>query len=602
MRTSLTNVPDLDTLHPTHRYAVEIVAGLRSSNELEWLACERHLKDLQRQGTEEFPFVFDESRADRIFEWFERCCRHVRGPFSGEFIELLPFQKFDLGCVFGWVHKDSGKRRFSRTYNERARGNVKSTEMSGVALYGMCGDCIYPPYDPSQKRYEDMPEVECAAVDKQQAKRVWGDAQKMGEGSPDIAKRLRIKRTYIEHASRGGWLRPLSKDTKNKDSGAPCIVIIDEYHAHPTSEIVDVLYSGFGKRLQSLMMIITTAGKNAENNPCKKERDALEKMLRGETPMIETYFVMIRTLDKDDDPHDESKWPKANPILQENNEYSEELLRQIRTEHDEAFNSGDPAKIREWLTKRVNLWQADSEEKYMSGIMDKWKALAVPRKEFLQLIRGCEGWAGADLSKRIDLTADAHVFWLDDGRLAVTAHGFMPEETATKHEHTDRVPYKHWAKDGWCTLTPGSVTDYRFIATHLDEFEFDNSVTIQEECYDPYNAIHFMQEREAAGKTVVEIRQGVQTLSEPTKRFRELVLEGRVVHDGSPLLTWCLSNAIEVTDNNGNIKLSKKHKDDSQRIDLAAAVINAMVRAMLNAKETDVSEFADADFLDKLWG
>ena len=155
--------------------------------------------------------------------------------------------------------------------------------------------------------------------------------------------------------------------------------------------------------------------------------------------MIETYFVMIRTLDEDDDPHDESKWVKANPILQEDNEYSQELLNQIKTEHDEAFNSGDPDKIREWLTKRVNRWQEDAENKYMSGIMDKWKALAVPRKEFMELIRGCEGWAGVDMSKRIDLTAAAHVFWLPDGRLAVTAHGFMPEETATKHEHTDRA-------------------------------------------------------------------------------------------------------------------------------------------------------------------
>lgn len=581
---------DLDQLHPTHRYAVEIVSGLRMSNELEWLACERHLKDLQRQGTEGFPFVFDESRADRIFDWFERCCRHVRGPFSGQLIQLQPFQKFDLGSIFGWVHKDSGKRRFVLSYNERARGNVKSTEMSGVALYGMCGDCVYPPYDPSQKRYEDMPEVECAAVDKQQAKRVWGDAQKMGEGSPDIAKRLRIKRTYIEHAARGGWLRPLSRDTKNKDSGAPCIVIIDEYHAHPTSEIVDVLRSGFGKRLQSLMMIISTAGKNAENNPCKKERDSMEKMLRGESPMIETTFAMIRTLDKDDDPHDESKWVKANPILQEDNEYSIELRKQIRTEHDEAFNSGDAAKIREWLTKRVNRWQDDSEEKYMSGIMDKWKALAVSRKDFLEMIRGRSGYAGGDMSKRIDLTADAHVFRLDDGRYAVTAHGFMPEETATRHEHTDRVPYKHWAAEGWCTITPGAVTDYSFVATHLDEFEFDNKVKVLEECYDPYNVTHFMQQREAAGKTVIEIRQGVQTLSEPTKFFRELVLQKRIVHDGNPLLTWCLSNAIEVSDNNGNIKLSKKHKDDSQRIDLAAAVINAMVRAMVDESKPSVYE------------
>jgi len=307
-------------------------------------------------------------------------------------------------------------------------------------------------------------------------------------------------------------------------------------------------------------------------------------------------------LDKGDDPHNKTLWAKPNPILRYDNEYSRELFEQIEREYNLAFGSGDPTKIRRWMIKRVNVWQSDSENKYMSGCMDKWKALAVPRKEFLELIRGREGWAGIDMSKRIDLTADAHVFWLDDGRLAVTAHGFMPEETATKHEHTDRVPYKHWAREGWCTLTPGSVTDYKFIANHLDEFEFDNGVTVLEECYDPYNALHFMQEREAAGKTVVEIRQGVQTLSEPTKYFRELVLQGRVVHDGSPLLTWCLSNAVEVADSNGNIKLSKKHKDDSQRIDLAAAVINALVRAMVNEQKTDVSEFADEEFLNKLWG
>lgn len=581
---------DLDQLHPTHRYAVEIVSGLRPSCELEWLACERHLKDLQRQGTDGFPFVFDESRADRIFDWFERCCRHVRGPFSGELIQLQAFQKFDLGCIFGWVQEESGKRRFKKAFNERARGNVKSTEMSGIALYGMCGDCVYPPGGPHLKRYEESPEVECAAVDKTQAKRVWLDAQKMGEASPDIHKRLRIKRTYIEHASRGGWLRPLSKDTKNKDSGAPCIVIVDEYHAHPTSEIHDVLYSGFGKRLQSLMLIITTAGKDAENSPCKKEHDTLSKILRGEIPMNETYFVMIRELDKDDDPHDESKWVKANPILQEDNEYSQELRGQIRAEHDEAFNSGDPDKIREFLIKRVNRWQADSENKYMSGIMDKWKALAITRDEFLKLVHGRDCYTGLDLAKRTDLTANGHVFRLDDGRFAVTAHGYMPEETATKHEHTDRVPYKDWAKDGWCTLTEGAVTDYRYIKSNIHDMEFDEKWNIFEICYDPYNATHFAQELQNEGYECIEIRQGPPTLSEPTKFFRELVLQGKVVHDGSPLLTWCLSNAIEVSDNNGNIKLSKKHKDDSQRIDLIAAIINAMVRAMLNEDTTSVYE------------
>jgi len=593
---------DLEQLHPTHRYAVEVVSGLRKPVcKREWQACERHLKDLQRQGTEEFPFVFDETRADRIFDWFEKCCRHVRGPFSGQLIELLPFQKFDLGCLFGWVHKDTGRRRFKKSFNMRARGNVKSTEMSGIALYGMCGDCVYPPGRPDLRRYEESPEVECAAVDKEQAKRVWGDAKAMGEKSPDIMKRLRIRRTYIEHITRGGHLRPLSKDTKNKDGGAPCMFIIDEYHAHPTSEIHDVGWSSFGKRWQSLMAIITTAGKDAENNPCKKEYDICCKILDGEI-VDESYFVMIRELDPEDDPHDESVWPKANPVLHVKNEYSQELYEQIKREHDIAYGSGDPDKIREFLIKRCNRWQADSENKYMSGCMDKWKALGIPRSKFLELVRKRECWVGLDLSKRTDLTADGFVFKLDGktpvetkaGTIyplyAVCAHGFMPSEGVTRHEHSDRVPYKYWAKEGWCTITEGSVTDYHYIKSHIHDLEFDEKWKIREICYDPYNGTHLATEFESEGYMCVEIRQGVQTLSEPTKFFRELVLQGNIIHDGSPLLTWCLSNAVEVKDNNGNIKLSKKHKDDSQRIDLIAAILNAMVRAMVDENKTSVYE------------
>lgn len=585
MQTSSTDI------HPTHKYALEIVNGNRISCELEKLACKRHLDDLGRQDTDDFPYVFDESRANRIFRWFSECCRHVRGPFSGRPIILEPFQMFDLGCLFGWVHKDTGRRRFKKSYNQRARGNVKSTEMSGIALYGMCSDCVYPPRRPELRMFEENPEIECAAVDKDQAKRVWGDAKQMGIKSPDIIKRLAIKRTYVEHKERSGWLRPLSKDTKNKDSGAPCIVIVDEYHAHPTSEIHDVLYSGFGKRLQSLMCIITTAGKDAENNPCKKEYEICKKMLKGELPIVNHYFIMIRELeDEEKEPHDEACWVKANPILQSDNEYSGILRQQIKDEYDEAYNSNDPDKIREFLTKRCNLWRADSEEKYMAGHMDKFKALAVSREEFLELTKGLDGWSGVDMSKRIDLTAGGFVFWLPDGRLAVTAHGFIPEEAANKHEHSDKIPYRHYAKEGWCTIIPGAVIDDEYIQDHIDQECIKNKWHVREINHDPYGARQFAINMGKKGYEPIEIQQQMRYLSEPTKKFRELVLQGRLVYDGNPLLIWCVSNAYTITDTKENIMLSKRHKDDTQRIDLLAAIINALYRAMFAENETSVYE------------
>lgn len=95
-----------DDLFVTERYAREVVDGLRLVCKRERQACQRHLDDLERQGTDSFPYVFDESRANRIFDWFEKYCVHVRGVYSGQHIQLLPFQYFDLGCVLaGCIEK-----------------------------------------------------------------------------------------------------------------------------------------------------------------------------------------------------------------------------------------------------------------------------------------------------------------------------------------------------------------------------------------------------------------------------------------------------------------------------------------------------------------
>ena len=55
-------------------------------------------------------------------------------------------------------------------------------------------------------------------------------------------------------------------------------------------------------------------------------------------------------------------------------------------------------------------------------------------------------------------------------------------------------------------------------------------------------------------------------------------MENKIVFDGSPLFTWCVSNAIAKTDDQENVMLSKKNRKDSQRIDLLAATINALSR------------------------
>ncbi len=583
-------------IHPCTQYALDVVEGRRVVGHSEWLACERHLDDLKRQGTKDFPWVFDEEKANKIYEFFSYL-RHVKGPreLVGTQIILAPFEMFDLGSIFGWVHMKNGLRRFTKANIQEARKNAKSTEAAGVALYLMVGDG------------EESPEVYCAAVDKEQARIVYKIAKRMAEKSPDIKKRLVIRNYQMSHVTRGGEMMPFSKDTENKDGFNPSGSIIDEYHAHKTSEIHDLLESAQGQRSQSLMLIISTAGMNAENNPCYLEYK-LGKQILERKIINERYFIMIRELDPDDDEHDPNVWIKANPLRAA----TKEGLEKLKEQHDNAFNSKIASKIRTFRIKNLDKWIYDSELSYMGEYMAKWDGLAVCdlqnkettperlRSEFEKLTTGLPCNFGIDLSKSIDLTADGFVFVLPDGRIAVTAHGFIPEAAVVRHERTDRIPYRDWANDGWVTITDGEVTDFHRIKDHMKDKETGPRWIICEVDFDPYNATHLATELMDEGYTCVQVRQGVQTLSEPTKKFREKVANSEIVHDGNPLLKWCMENAKEKVDSNENIKLTKETASDTQRIDLLAAIIDAMsgLPRLEEHKGRDISE----EILSEDWG
>ena len=379
--------------------------------------------------------------------------------------------------------------------------------------------------------------------------------------------------------------------------------MVDEYHAHPTSEIYDLGTNSFGKRVQSLLDVITTAGDDAGSKPCYIEETYAKRVLEDPSVTDESYFVMIRELDEGDDPHDESAWRKPNPCLRYPSQYSEILRKQIQDEHNAAYTSNDPSKIRKFLTRRMCLWQVGSVNHYLDErCMAKAKAAMVPPEEFAALTDGLHNHCGFDLGKRIDLSGAAAVFDLPDGRIGVKLHGFMPENGADRHEKTDRVPYKAWAQGGYCTLTPGDVTDNSYVYNWICEGEREHGWEVDEVDYDGRNATDLairMNEDRNREDFCVEVSQTCAGQNLAVKTFRELLLQDRVVIEESPLVLWCLQNAIEIQDNYGNIKLSKRHKDDTERIDLVAAMMNALARVLVKRTAgSDINEH----ILSEDWG
>jgi phage terminase large subunit-like protein len=539
----------------------EIVACVKHKQ-----ACKRFLRDIDREGTEEFPYVFNEEKALKFLEWM-RLFKHTKGKLQGEYIEPHEIQVFNFSNIYGWEHQETLLRRFKKAFWQVGRKNAKSQSLACVGSYE------------DMALGENMSEVYIGATKSEQSKIVYNEILAQIKACDFLKGKWKESYGKITHLKSDSYITALSKDAnKSGDGFNPQCAIIDEYHAHKTSEILDVLTSGMGARSQPLTMIITTAGFELQN-PCHSvEYEYVSKILDPNNPIEnDEYFVMVNELDKDDDIKDENNWEKANPILCS----YEEGISYIRAQMKEALDV--PEKMRNFLTKNMNIWVNMREGGYMD--LAKWKDC----EGELPDLTGKECYVGIDLSKKIDLTSIAFVFPMG-GEFVIKHHSFMPEDALFQKMNTDKVPYQQWVRDKYITTTPGAVVDYQFIEAYIEACTVaeNEGWVIKEVCYDPYNATQFAQSMEQKGYVMVEIRQGIRTLGEPTKDFRDMVFKNKITHDGDPVLSWAIGNAVTKPDAQDNIMLDKAKSTD--RIDPIAAVINAFTRARLDEfTNTDLS-------------
>ena len=201
---------------------------------------------------------------------------------------------------------------------------------------------------------------------------------------------------------------------------------------------------------------------------------------------------------------------------------------------------------------------------------------------------------GIDLATKLDLTSIGFEF-MHKGKYHVLSHSFMPRETFNKRVKEARMPFDLWEKEGWLTVTDGMVVDYNYIKKYIQDLETKYNISITEICYDPWNATQFANDMSELGYNMIEIRQGIKTLGEPCKSFREEVYQGNLYHNNNPVLTWACSNAITKQDANANFMLDKSQSSD--KIDPLAALINAHVIAI--QEPLDINEIT-SEMLDML--
>ena len=570
------------------QYAKDCINDIKHCCQKHRWACERFLRDISREGTDEFPYIFDDAKAERFYKWAS-LHKHTKGVLVNTPIIFTPIQRFIFGNIYGWIHKDTGYRRFTKAYWQVGRKNAKSQSLGLVGDYELMA------------LGEDNSEVYIGATKTLQAKIIYNEVIAMLKKSSALFKG-KWKEAYstIVHIKSNSIMRALSKDDgKTGDGLNPQCGLIDEYHAHPTDEILEVIKTGMIARRQPLLFIITTAGNNL-GGPCYRiEYPLVSQILNPDIEFdIPDYFCMVNELDRDeegnliDDINDEECWIKANPIAAT----YEVGLKNIRSNYMSAIKS--PEKMVSFMTKNMSIWVKQSAQSYID--MAKWKARGRLNEDFENdlgiSLYGYDAYVGIDVSKTIDLTAAGIVIPVDinnSKKFITLAHGFIPEETVQTKERTDKIPYRLWSEKGWLTITPGEIVDYRFMTKWIEETLNKYGLNIKDVCYDPYNATHYTQELESnKGWGIVEIRQGIITLSEPTKSFRAETYQGNILHPTNDLLDWAISNAVTKVDAQENIMLDKAKS--TERIDPIAAVINAYTRAKV-AADDDLSMYIMSD-------
>jgi len=568
-------------------FAEEVVKGTfkRRTGKLEILSCQRHLKDTARQGTEDFPYVWNVDKANNIIDFSETLTlAEGEEPLP---LELYEFQDFMFGSWNGWVHKDTGYRRFRTSYTQVARQNGKSLGNAVPSLYyGNFDGYNYP-----QLYATATKEAQARIVLKECIKFINADEELSGTKTAKGLFTIKDYKSEVECNLTNGIIKALGRDTKSIDGFRPYFASVDEYHLHKDIQMYKLLSDGTKKLKQCLVSVITTAGFNI-NGPCKELYDYCVNVLEGVVD-DETQFIYIAQMDKEDDIWDERNWEKANPL------WTPETLTSLRADAIKAKQM-QGEELRNFMTKSLNIWVQFSDSQYMN--LDHWKACATQKT--LEDMRGKTCIAGLDLSSGGDLTSLALVFpydLLDVKKYFVHSHSFIPKNRVAEHIKSDHAPYDMWIRDELLTVTEtlgGVKTDYKYIISYLKKIIKDYELDLRVLCYDPHNASAFLGDVEDLGVDSLLIPQSARSLNDATVDFK-LEVEARNVeyNENNKLLTWSIANAKTTSNSFGEIKIDKDLQQ--KRIDPVDAIIDAWKVAMSQDAGVNFAE-ATNDYLDRM--
>lgn len=533
-------------------YFSQIYDGKINSNEKMKRQSEKLLECFACPGE----FHFDYDIAQRHIDFIERFCKLPTGKI-GSPLKLELFQKARFQAIFGFVD-DNDLRQYNEVMIVEGRKNGKTTETAAVELDMLCNDG------------EGAPQIYNIATMLDQAKLGFNAAHKMVIQSPLLSKHVKKRAADLYFRYNMGYIKALASNSNSLDGLDVHCAVIDELAAIKNRDIYDLIKQATGARMQPLLFCITTNG-FVRNGIFDSQYEYAKKIIYREEENPR-FLPLIYELDNPEEWDKEECWIKANPGLGTIKSY--DYLRQMvdKAKADQAFK---PTV----MVKDFNIPQTGEAAWLKYEYLNNEELIPKDIK-----LRYCIG--GMDAADSIDLNAaKALCMRPGDNKIYVKQMYWLPQAVIDEYENCgnrkgrDAVPYELWRQQGILRTVEGHKVDKKVFLDWFVELRDKEDIYPLYIGYDPWHIDDSLLrefQAEFGKKSMIPIRQGVATLSQPMKDMEADFRENRFVYNNNPIDKWCLINTCVKTDINGNIQ-PVKGIDRTQRIDGAMALIDAYV-------------------------
>nr|DAP48487.1 MAG TPA: Large Terminase [Caudoviricetes sp.] len=540
--------------NPIREYWAAIDSGKETVSKKIYRTYKKLVYDLDNPSE----YFYSCCRANHAIQFIERYCKHSKGKMGGKPVILELWEKAMIAAIFGFVDIN-GNRKYREAMLIVGKKNGKSLLSSVIGLYLMVGDG------------EPGPEIYAVATKRDQAKIIWNEARRMVRKSPSLLKRIKpLTHELLSEDFNDGVFKPLASDSDTLDGLNVHGVLMDEIHQWKQGKaLFDIMADGVTAREQPLIFITSTAGTVREDIYDEKYDEA-QRVINGyfdENGYKDEHFIaFVYELDSRKEWTDERCWRKANPGLGTIKNYST-----LKAKVEKAINN--PNLVKNLVCKEFNIPET-STESWLT-----FEQLNNTETYNLEMLHPRYGIGGADLSSTTDLTAAKVVFMVpNDPHVYVLSMYWLAEDLLEQRVKEDKIPYDRWIEQGYIRTCPGNKIHPKYVTEWFLEVQTELDIYIPYVGYDGWSANYWVEEmQQIFGKeSMIEVRQGVKTLSTPMKTLGADLESKLVNYNNNPVDKWCLVNTSYAEDKNGNIQPVKTSKR-TRRIDGTAALLDAYV-------------------------